>query len=236
VTDRQTRRQTQVDETGKQAVRVIDLSHVVESGMITHPGLPGPIVCDFLSRADSRSRYAEGVEFHIGRIDMVANTGTYIDSPFHRYADGDDISQLSLSALIDMECLVVHAPFEKSLAIGAAEFSNVDVHGKAVLVHTGWDAHWRTPAYLENNPHLTEGAAADLAERGAALVGIDSVNIDSLADKRRPVHTILLGRQIPIVEHLCNLGSITGAVRFFAAPVAVRGVGTFPVRAYAIEK
>lgn len=227
---------TQADEPDDSNTRVIDLSHVVEAGMITHPGLPGPIVCDFLSRADSRSRYAEGVEFHIGRIDMVANTGTYIDSPFHRYEHGDDISQLSLSSLVNMECVVVRAPFEASLSITASIFSDVDVRGKAVLVHTGWDTHWRTPAYLEGNPHLTEDAAALLAERGAALVGIDSVNIDSLTDKRRPVHTILLGRQIPVVEHLCNLGSISGEVRFFAAPVAVRGVGTFPTRAYAIER
>jgi kynurenine formamidase len=228
-------RQTQIEETAKQTGRVIDLSHVVESGMTTHPGLPGPIVCDFLSRADSRSRYAEGVEFHIGRIDMVANTGTYIDSPFHRYENGDDISKLSLSSLVDMECVVVNVPFATTRVISAAAFANVDVRGKAVLVNTGWDVNWQKPAYLgDDNPHLTEDAAAALAERGAALVGIDSVNIDSLVDKRRPVHTILLGRQIPIVEHLCNLGSITGEARFFAAPVAVRGVGTFPVRAYAI--
>jgi arylformamidase len=231
-----TNRQTHVSTTGDTSGRVIDLSHVIEAGMITHPGLPGPIVCDFLSRADSRSRYAEGVEFHIGRIDMVANTGTYIDSPFHRYPDGKDISELSLSSLVDMECVVVRAPFETSRSIDVRSFSGVDVRGKAVLVHTGWDAHWRTPAYLEDNPHLTEDAAVDLAERGATLVGIDSVNIDSLTDKRRPVHTILLGRQIPIVEHLCNLGSIGHNVRFFAAPVAVRGVGTFPVRAYAMEQ
>lgn len=226
----------ELKEINDSSARVFDLSHLIEAGMITHPGLPGPIVCDFLSRADSRSRYAEGVEFHIGRIDMVANTGTYIDSPFHRYEDGDDISQLSLSSLVDMKCVVVHAPFETSLSIGAAVFADVDVRGRAVLVRTGWDAHWGTPSYLENNPHLTEAAAADLAERGAALVGIDSVNIDSLVDKRRPVHTILLGRQIPIVEHLCNLGSLNGEVRFFAAPVAVRGVGTFPTRAYAIAR
>jgi arylformamidase len=215
---------------------VIDLSHEVEAGMITHPGLPGPIVCDFLSREDSRSRYAEGVEFHIGRIDMVANTGTYIDSPFHRYADGKDISELTLSSLVEMECVVVRMPFEKMRAIDASAFQDHDVRGKAVLVNTAWDSLWRTPAYLDDdNPHLTEDAASHLADQGAALVGIDSVNIDSLRDKRRPVHTILLGRQIPIVEHLCNLNSIKTDVRFFAAPVAVRGVGTFPTRAYAIE-
>lgn len=225
------------DQTREGRGRVIDLSHEVEAGMITHPGLPGPIVCDFLSRADSRSRYAEGVEFHIGRIDMVANTGTYIDSPFHRYADGKDISDLDLASLVEMECVVVHVPFDTMRAIGASAFSDHEVRGKAVLVNTGWDSLWRTPAYLDDdNPHLSEDAAEYLADQGAALVGIDSVNIDSLRDKRRPVHTVLLARQIPIVEHLCNLGSIKTDVRFFAAPVAVRGIGTFPTRAYAIER
>ena len=205
--------------------------------MITHPGLPGPVVCDFLSRADSASRYADGVQFHIGRIDMVANTGTYIDSPFHRYADGKDISALALDSLVDMECIVVRVPFGSTRAIDASAFLNHEVRGKAVLVNTGWDSLWRTPAYLDDiNPHLTEDAAVHLAEQGAALVGIDSVNIDSLRDKRRPVHSTLLGRQIPIVEHLCNLESIRTDVRFFAAPVAVMGVGTFPTRAYAIER
>jgi kynurenine formamidase len=202
--------------------------------MITHPGLPAPMICDFLSRKDSASRYAEGTEFHIGRIDMVANTGTYIDSPFHRFADGKDISELSLQTLVNLECAVIRVPHTESLAITAASFEEMDVRGRAVLVHTGWDALWRLPAYLENNPHLTEDAAAWLAGHGAALVGIDSVNIDSLTDKRRPVHTILLGAQIPIVEHLCNLGSVTSDMRFFAAPVAVRGMGTFPTRAYAL--
>lgn len=215
--------------------RVIDLSHEVEAGMITHPGLPGPLVCDFLSREDSRSRYAGGTEFHIGRIDMVANTGTYIDSPFHRFADGRDIAGLSLPALVDLPCVVVRIPYESSRTVTAAAFDGVDVRGKAVLVHTGWDTLWRKPEYLEHNPHLSEDAATWLADNGAALVGIDSVNIDSLTDKRRPVHTVLLGREIPIVEHLCNLGSVTEGARFYAAPVAVKGMGTFPVRAYAIE-
>ena len=215
--------------------RVIDLSHEIEAGMITHPGLPGPLVCDFLSREDSRSRYADGTEFHIGRIDMVANTGTYIDSPFHRYAHGKDIASLSLPALVDMPCVVVRIAAGSSRTITAAAFTGIDVWGKAVLVHTGWDALWRQPEYLENNPHLSEDAAAYLADNEAALVGIDSVNIDSLTDNRRPVHTILLGREIPIVEHLCNLGSVSRGARFYAAPVAVKGLGTFPVRAYAID-
>ena len=194
------------------------------------------MICDFLSRKDSAARYADGVEFHIGRIDMVANTGTYIDSPFHRFADGKDISELSLQSLVNLQCAVVRVPYTYTLAVTADRFRNVDVRGRAVLVHTGWDALWRQPEYLENNPHLTDDAATYLAEHGAALVGIDSVNIDSLTDKRRPVHTILLGAQIPIVEHLCNLASITDDMRFFAPPVAVRGMGTFPTRAYALAQ
>jgi kynurenine formamidase len=204
--------------------------------MITHPGLPAPMICDFLSRKDSASRYADGVEFHIGRIEMVANTGTYIDSPFHRYADGKDISQLSLDSVTDLACTVVRVPYTRALGITAKSLADVEVRGRAVLVHTGWDALWGQPGYLEKNPHLTEDAASHLVERGAALVGIDSVNIDSLTDKRRPVHTILLGAQIPIVEHLCNLASITDGMRFFAAPVGVRGMGTFPTRAYALTE
>jgi arylformamidase len=215
---------------------VIDLSHEIESGMITHPGLPAPIVCDFLTREESASRYAEGTSFHIGKIDMVANTGTYIDSPFHRFEHGDDISQLPLALLVDLPCCVVRTGESGRRSITAAAFADVDVTGKAVLIHTGWDVLWGQEAYLANNPHLTEDAANFLVENGAILVGIDSVNIDSLTDNARPVHTILLGHRIPIVEHLCNLGAITGEVRFYAAPVAVKGMGTFPTRAYAIRQ
>ena len=204
--------------------------------MTTYKGLPGPQLCDFWDREASASNYDDGSTFQIGRIDMVANTGTYLDSPFHRYADGADLAELPLPSLADLPGIVVRRPWENDLAVDVPAFDGRDVAGKAVLVHTGWDTLWRTPAYLDfDNSHLTEDAAAHLVERGAALVGIDSVNIDSLADKRRPVHTLLLGRQIPIVEHLCNLASITTDVRFFAAPVAARGIGTFPTRAYAIE-
>ena len=215
---------------------VIDLSHPIETGMITHPGLPGPLICDFLTREESAGRYEGGASFHIGRIDMVANTGTYIDSPFHRFADGSDISELALASLVDLPCCVIHISSHAPRAITAAAFASADIRGKAVLVHTGWDALWGQEAYLSNNPHLTEDAAQFLVDGDAALVGIDSVNIDSLDDKRRPVHTILLGNGIPIVEHLCNLRSIDEEVRFFAAPVAVRGMGTFPTRAYAIRQ
>jgi kynurenine formamidase len=210
---------------------LIDVSHTVEDGMVTYKGLPAPVVCDYLSREASRARYAEGTAFQIGKIEMVANTGTYLDSPFHRYADGRDLAALDLAAVADLEALVVRVP--PGRAIGPDAFRGLDVRGRAVLVHTGWDAHWRTDRYFEGHPFLTEDAAALLAEAGAALVGIDSLNIDDTADGRRPVHTILLGRDILIVEHLCRLAHLPAAgFRFFAVPVKVRGFGSFPVRAF----
>jgi arylformamidase len=184
------------------------------------------------SRQASRAFYSPGTEFHIGRIDMVANTGTYVDSPFHRFADGPDLAQLPLESLANLEAVVVP---NAGRAITAAAFDGLDVRGKAVLVKTGWDRHWRTDAYFEDHPFLTADAARCLAERGAALVGIDSYNIDDTADGSRPAHTILLGARIPICEHMCNLGAVPrDGFRFFAVPVKVAGFGTFPVRALAV--
>lgn len=201
--------------------------------MITYKGLPAPVVCDWLSREASRSRYAEGTEFHIGKIEMIANTGTYIDSPFHRYADGLDISELDLDKLAAVECVVVRIDASVT-QIDARHFTSLDVRGKAVLVNTGWDRHWRTDQYFEGHPHLIEEAATHLAMNGAIVVGIDSFNIDSIADGTRPVHSLLLRQGIPIIEHMCNLLQVpeNGAV-LTAAPVKVRGMGTFPVRAFA---
>jgi kynurenine formamidase len=211
---------------------LIDLSHTVEDGMITYKGLPAPIICDFLSREASRKNYAEGTEFQIGKIEMVANTGTYLDSPFHRFAHGKDLSELDLRSLADLEAVCVRAGTGR--AVDADAFRGLDVRGKAVLVHTGWDRHWRTDQYFEGHTFLTASAAERLAEAGAALVGIDSYNIDDIADGRRPVHTTLLGAEIPIVEHLCGLAQLPPAgARFFAVPVKVKGMGTFPVRAFA---
>jgi arylformamidase len=213
--------------------RLVDLSHTVEHGMVTYKGLPAPLICDFLSREASRASYSPGTEFQIGRIDMVANTGTYVDSPFHRYAGGKDLSQLPLESLAHLEAVVVQ--WRSGRAIGATAFGGVDVRGKAVLVHTGWDRHWRTDAYFEGHPFLTRDGAEHLAEGGAALVGIDSYNIDDTADWSRPAHSILLAVEIPICEHLCNLGALPeGGFRFSAVPVKVSGFGTFPVRAFAV--
>jgi arylformamidase len=194
--------------------------------------LPAPVICDYLSRERSRSIYAEGTEFHIGRIDMVANTGTYLDSPFHRYAHGKDLSELPLSSLADLDAVVVRAA---GRAISRTAFAGLDVRGKAVLVHTGWDKHWATDGYFEGHPYLTADAAQHLAVSGAVLVGIDSLNIDDTADGRRPVHSLLLGRDIPVVEHLCRLQDLPEeGARFFAVPVKVKAFGTFPVRAFGI--
>jgi kynurenine formamidase len=214
--------------------KLIDLSHDVEHGMITYKGLPAPIICDFLSREESRKHYSPGTEFNIGKIEMVANTGTYVDSPFHRFADGIDLSELPLESLADLEGVVIHAS-DSGRAITAKAFQGVEVKGKAVLVHTDWSRHWRTDQYFEGHPFLTKDAAEFLVEQGAAFVGIDTYNIDDTTDGTRPVHTTLLGNRIPICEHMCNLDSLPNSgFRFHAAPVKVKSFGTFPVRAYAV--
>src|SRR6266705_6912667 len=226
--------------------KLIDLSHSLEHGLITYKGLPAPLICDFLSREESKRHYAPGTEFQIGKIEMVANTGTYLDSPFHRYKDGRDLSQLELTSLADLDGLVLRARSKADRGIDAGAFRHLELRGKAVLVETGWDAHWKTDQYFEGHPFLTEDAAQFLADEGAALVGIDSYNIDDTADLSRPAHSILLGAGIPIVEHMCNLnqlfdsravdqlatanGSVAAGFKFFAVPVKVKGFGTFPVR------
>ena len=212
---------------------LIDLSHTIEHGMITYRGLPAPLICDFLSREASRQHYAEGTEFHIGRINMVANTGTYLDSPFHRFAEGKDLSQLELSSLAGLDAVVVRVE-EAGRRITRETFKDLDVRGKPVLVQTGWDRHWRTDDYFEGHPYLTEDAALFLAQSKARLVGIDSYNIDDTNDGRRPVHTILLGNEIPIVEHMTGLAGLPReGFEFFAVPPKIRAFGTFPVRAFA---
>ena len=214
---------------------IIDLSHVIEEGMVTYKGLPGPHLCDFWERGASADNYDDGSTFQIGRIDMVANTGTYLDSPFHRYAHGADLSELTLLSLADVPGIVVRRPWENSLALEPKHLEPFDVAGKAVLVHTGWDRHWRTDAYFGEHPYVTAEAADWLAEHGAVVVGIDSVNIDNMHVRARPVHTRLLGAGIPICEHMTGLGGLPDeGFRFAAVPPKVKGMGTFPVRAYAV--
>jgi kynurenine formamidase len=212
----------------------IDLSHIIEDGMVTYKGLPAPIICDFLSREDSRKNYAPGTEFQIGKIEMVSNTGTYVDVPFHRYAHGKDLSEVALEAFADLDAVVIRAPYAYGLAVDVTAFERRDVRGKAVLVHTGWAAHWRTDRYYTEHPFLTEAAAIYLRDSGATMVGIDSHNIDDTRTKTRLVHTSLLGADILIVEHLCNLEALPDeGFTFSAVPPKFKGMGTFPVRAMA---
>ena len=216
-------------------MRFIDLSHTIEHGLITYKGLPAPIVCDFLSREQSRMLYASGTEFQIGKIEMVANTGTYLDTPFHRYADGLDLSELKLKSMANLDGALLRAKVHEQRAIDASQLERMKVNGKAVLIQTGWDRHWRTPQYFEGHPFLTKDAAQFLADEGAELVGIDSYNIDDTADLTRPAHSILLGAGIPIVEHMCRLDQLPKHnFKFFAIPPKIKGMGTFPVRAFAV--
>jgi len=217
---------------------LIDLSHTVEDGLITYKGLPAPVICDYWTREESRQHYDGQAEFQIGKIEMVANTGTYLDSPFHRFAHGHDLSQLRLEQLAGLDTVLVRIPPDDGRTIDESYFAGLDVRGKAVLVYTGWSKHWKTDQYYEGHSFLTEGAAQALKAGGAALVGIDSYNIDSTDDKRRPVHTTLLGADILIVEHLCGLELIPEgrAFKFFAVPVKVKGFGTFPVRAFVMAE
>ncbi|HEU4347191.1 MAG TPA: cyclase family protein [Actinoplanes sp.] len=215
----------------------VELSHVISAGMVTYPGLPGPEFSEHLSRAGSRAIYAAGTEFTIGRISMVSNTGTYLDSPFHRYADGTDLAGLPLERLADLPAVVVRTAGSGIRAVDVGALAALDVAGRAVLLHTGGDRHWGTPEYAVDAPYLTEAGATWLVGHGAALVGIDAVNIDDISPAcggRRPAHSALLAAGIPIVEHLTGLANLppTGA-RFTATPPRVAAFGTFPVRAFA---
>jgi kynurenine formamidase len=215
--------------------KIIDLSHVITDGMVTYKGLPGPHICDFISREQSAANYDDGSTFQIGRIDMVANTGTYVDVPSHRFADGRDLSEMGVEAFANLPGIVVRKPFESGLAVDADAFEGLEVEGKAVLVATGWDRNWGSENYYSDHSFLTPEAAEYLVANGAALVGIDSHNIDDTRVRTRPVHTALLGAGIPVCEHMTNLGALPDSgFRFAAAPPKVKGMGTFPVRAYAV--
>lgn len=212
----------------------IDLSHVIFDGLVTYKGLPAPIICDYLSREASRERYAPGTEFQIGKIELVSNTGTYVDCPFHRYEDGKDLSEVEIESFTDLDGVVIHADYHNGLAIDASFFKNKELRNRAVLVHTGWDEHWNSDKYYENHPFLTEDAAIYLRDSGVKLVGIDAMNIDDTRGNSRPVHSTLLRSDILIAEHLCNLGNVPDeGFTFTALPPKFQGVGTFPVRAFA---
>jgi kynurenine formamidase len=214
--------------------RLVELSHVITAGMTTYPGIPGPEITPHLTREASRARYAAGTEFAIDRISMIGNTGTYLDSPYHRYADGTDLAGLPLDRVADLPALVVRLT-DAGRAIDRPALAALDVAGAAVLLHTGWDRHWGTEAYGGAAPFLTGAGARLLADRGARLVGIDSVNIDDAGDGERPAHSILLAAGVPVLEHLTGLDQVPASgARLHAAPPMVSGMGTFPVRAYAL--
>jgi arylformamidase len=226
-----------MDSTFRKVKRFIDLSHTIEHGMITYKGLPAPIICDYLSRERSKEFYEEGTQFQIGKIEMVTNTGTYIDSPFHRYENGKDLSEIDLGKLASLEAVVVRADFKNGIEVGKQFFEKVNVSKKAVLINTNWSNHWRTDNYFENHSFLTEEAAFYLRDQGVILVGIDSHNIDDTRKKSRPVHSVLLGSEILIAEHLCKLDQLPdNGFTFTAVPPKMKGVGTFPVRAFATLK
>ncbi|GAA2933037.1 hypothetical protein GCM10010458_15300 [Microbacterium luteolum] len=220
------------------ARRVIDLSHPIEAGLVTYPGLPAPTITSHLTREDSRARYAPGTEFAMDIITMIGNTGTYIDSPFHRYADGGDLASLDLDTLVDLPAEVFHlrdAWTAERRGIAAITLADRDLRGAAVLLDTGWDRHFGTPAYGVGSPFLTEDGARFLVDAGVRLVGIDALNIDDTeSGGERPAHSILLAAGVHVVEHLTGLDAVPPrGARFTAAPPAVRGFGTFPVRAFA---
>ena len=219
----------------KRDYQLIDVCHTVHDGMITYKGLPAPVITDHLTREASKKLYAAGTEFQIGNIQMVANTGTYLDSPFHRYADGTDLAGLDLYSLANLEGIVIRWR-DESREIPIKALTGRELRDKAILFQTDWDLNWRTERYSGgDHPYLATEAAEYLAQSGAALVGIDSYNIDDTRDGNRPAHTILLRHGIPIVEHLCGLRELPDeGFKFFAVPVKVKGMGTFPVRAFGL--
>lgn len=218
--------------------RLVELSHPIRDGMVTYPGLPGPEISDHLSRAEAVANYAEGTTFQIGRITMVSNTGTYLDTPFHRFEGGDDLSMMGLERLADLEGVMIDASGRTTRTLDVDLLDGTEVAGRAVLLRTGWDRHWETDAYAVAAPFVTADLGQALVDQGVALVGIDSVNIDDISPDsggERPVHTALLDAGIPIVEHLRGLEALPASgFRFHAAPPLVAGMGTFPVRAYAV--
>lgn len=220
--------------TSPSAHRIIDLSHRIRAGLVTYPGLPVPVIRPHLTRADSRGRYAPGTEFQMDVIELIGNTGTYLDSPFHRYPDGADLAGLELASLVDLPAEVLHLADATERGIPASVFAGRELRGTAVLLHTGWDRHFATPAYAHGAPFLTAEATEHLVEQGVVLVGIDSLNIDDTeSGGERPAHSGLLAAGIHVVEHLTRLGELPEhGARFTAAPPAVEGFGTFPVRAF----
>ncbi len=222
-----------MDSNGGQG-RLVELSHVMRAGLVTYPGLPGPQITPYLTREDSREHYSPGTEFAIDWLTMIGNTGTYLDAPYHRFGDGADLSAIPLARTVDLPAVVVRVTGTQEPGIDASALAGLDVAGKAVLLHTGDDARFGTPAYAEHRHFLTRAGAAWLAGHDPALVGIDALNIDDTDDGERPAHTLLLAAGIPVVEHLTGLEQLPAAGAWFTAvPLRIEGLGTIPVRAFA---
>jgi arylformamidase len=214
--------------------RLVELSHVIRAGLITYPGLPGPAITPYLTREASRDHYAPGTEFAIDKLTMLGNTGTYLDAPYHRYPDGADLSSIPLARTVGLPAVVVRVTGAGQYGIGVGALAALDVRGAAVLLHTGDDARFGSPAYADGRHFLTRAGAEWVAAHGAALVGIDALNIDDTEDGTRPAHTLLLAAGIPVVEHLTGLGQLPPSGAWFTAvPLRVEGLGTIPVRAFA---
>jgi kynurenine formamidase len=217
-------------------MRLIDLSHALEPGMPAYPGLPAPVFATVFTHDESAARglYAPGTTFQIASLSICGNTGTYIDAPFHRHRTKADLAGLGLEQLADLPGLLVDATGTGGRAIGAALFEGHDITGKAVLIRTGWSRRWGSLDYWAPGPFLAADGAQWLADRGAVLVGIDSWNIDDTDDRTRPAHTILLGADIVICEHMCALDQLPERdFRFSAVAPRIVGGTSFPVRAYA---
>jgi len=213
---------------------LIDLSHIVENGMQTYQGLPAPIICDYLTREASKSHYQKGTSFQIGVVTLCSNTGTYVDVPFHRYEDGEDLSEIALSSLANLECIKIVLPSKHS-RVEKEHLEGINFKDKAVLFETNWSKHWGSEKYFEDHPFVTKEAAITLRDGGAIFVGIDSYNIDDVKGDARPCHTTLLKAGIPICEHMTNLKELPEKdFKLFAVPVKMKGMGTFPVRAFGI--
>ena len=214
------------------ATRFVDLSHTIEDGMGVLPGLPSPQIGAHLTHEASRDKY-DDAEFFLGKVDMPANVGTYIDSPFHRFKDREDLSRIPLEHLVGLPGLVLDCS-EASTRELHPELPDRDLDGVALLVRTGWDQKWATDTYFGPAPYLAEAFATELIERRVGLVGVDTWNVDDTTTRRRPIHTGLLDAGIYIVEHLRGLDGLPArGFRFFAPVISLRGGASFAVRAFA---
>lgn len=211
----------------------VELSHEIENGMPSYPGIPGPHISALLDHEASRARYDNQAEFYLGMIEVAGNTGTYIDSPFHRDPTGDDLSQIPLEAVAGVSAVVVDCEMDVDRAVDV-EATPGEIAGRAVLVRTRWDTRWGSEEYWSSGPFLSASTVKLLAEARPALVGVDFSNVDDTDDPARPAHTQLLRANVLVLEHLCNLYLLppTGA-RIYAVPLRIKGGASFPVRAFA---